>query len=84
MTTNQSGTLHSETGLGFGYGFQTTDRYGANGLDAVGAFGWGGAYGSMYRVDPKSRLVLVLMLNQMPNASVVGNRFPTLVYQALQ
>jgi CubicO group peptidase (beta-lactamase class C family) len=81
MTTNQSATLHSDTGLGFGYGFETTDRYGANGLDGVGAFGWGGAYGSNYRVD---RLVLVLMLNQMPNASTVGTRFPTLVYQALQ
>ena len=84
MTTNQSGTLHSDTGLGFGYGFETTDRYGANGLDGVGAFGWGGAYGSNYRVDPKSHLVLVMMINQMPNASTVGNRFPTLVYQALQ
>jgi CubicO group peptidase (beta-lactamase class C family) len=84
MTTNQSGTLHSDTGLGFGFGFETTDRYGANGLDGVGAFGWGGAYGSNYRVDPKSRLVLVMMINQMPNASTVGNRFPTLVYQALQ
>jgi CubicO group peptidase (beta-lactamase class C family) len=84
MTSNQSGTLHSDTGLGFGYGFETTDRYGANGLDGVGAFGWGGAYGSNYRVDPKSRLVLVMMINQMPNASTVGTRFPTLVYQALQ
>jgi CubicO group peptidase (beta-lactamase class C family) len=84
MTTNQSGTLHSTGGLGFGYGFETTDRYGANGLDEVGAFGWGGAYASNYRVDPKSRLVLVMMINQMPNASSVGNRFPTLVYQALR
>ncbi len=84
MTTNQSGTLHSDTGLGFGYGFETTDRFGANGLDSAGAFGWGGAYGSNYRVDPKSRLVLVMMINQMPNASVVRERFPTLVYQALQ
>jgi CubicO group peptidase (beta-lactamase class C family) len=84
MTTNQSGTLHSDTGLGFGLGFETTDRYGANGLDSVGAFGWGGAYGSNYRVDPKSHLVLVMMINQMPNASTVGTRFPTLVYQALQ
>ena len=33
MTTNQSGTLHSIDGLGFGFGFETTDRYGANGLD---------------------------------------------------
>jgi CubicO group peptidase (beta-lactamase class C family) len=84
MTTNQVGTLHSSTGLGFGLGFETTDRYGANGLDSVGAFGWGGAYGSVYRVDPTSHLVLVLMIQMLPNASDIGTRFPTLVYQALQ
>ena len=84
MTTNQVGTLHSSTGLGFGLGFETTDRYGANGLDSAGAFGWGGAYGSVYRVDPKSHLVLVLMIQMLPNASDIGTRFPTLVYQALQ
>ena len=84
MTTNQVGTLHSTTGLGFGLGFETTDRYGANGLDSVGAFGWGGAYGSVYRVDPRSHLVLVLMIQMLPNASDIGTRFPTLVYQALQ
>jgi len=84
MTTNQVGTLHSTTGLGFGLGFETTDRVGANGLDSVGAFGWGGAYGSVYRVDPRARLVLVLMIQMLPNASDIGTRFPTLVYQALQ
>jgi len=84
MTTNQVGTLHSTTGLGFGLGFETTDRYGANGLDSAGAFGWGGAYGSVYRVDPKSHLVLVLMIQMLPTAGDIGNRFPTLVYQALQ
>ena len=84
MTSNQVGTLHSSTGLGFGLGFETTDRYGANGLDSVGAFGWGGAYGSVYRVDPKSHLVLVLMIQMLPNASDIGTRFPTVVYQALQ
>ena len=46
MTTNQVGTLHSSTGLGFGLGFETTDRYGANGMDSEGAFGWAGAYGT--------------------------------------
>ncbi len=83
MTTNQVETLHSTTGLGFGLGFATTDRFGANGLDSVGAFGWGGAYGSVYRVDPESRLVLVLMIQLMPDATDVRTRFPTLVYQAL-
>jgi CubicO group peptidase (beta-lactamase class C family) len=83
MTTNQVGTLHSMSGLGFGLGFETTDRYGANGMDAVGAFGWGGAYGSMYRVDPEARLVMVLMIQMLPNATDIGRKFPALVYQAL-
>ena len=83
MRTNQSGTLHSQTGLGFGFGFQTTDRYGANGMDGVGAYGWGGAYGSNYRVDPESRLTLVLMIQQIPNSTDIGRKFPALVYQAL-
>jgi CubicO group peptidase (beta-lactamase class C family) len=83
MRTNQSGTLHSQTGLGFGYGFQTTDRYGANGLDGVGAYGWGGAYGTTYRVDPQARLTLVLMIQQIPNSTDIGRKFPALVYQAL-
>jgi len=83
MTTNQIGTLHSATGLGFGLGFQTTDRYGANGMDAVGAFGWGGAYGSMYRVDPQARLTILLMMQLVPNATDIREKFPTLVYQAL-
>jgi CubicO group peptidase (beta-lactamase class C family) len=83
MTTNQAGTLHSSNGLGFGLGFETTDRYGANGMDSVGAFGWGGAYSSTYRVDPKSHLVIVWMVQLLPNPRGVGARFPTLVYQAL-
>ncbi|MEQ1693864.1 MAG: serine hydrolase domain-containing protein [Gemmatimonas sp.] len=83
MTTNQVGTLHSSAGLGFGLGFQTTDRYGANGLASEGAFGWGGAYGSTYLVDPREGLVIVFMMQQLPNSSDVSSRFRTLVYQAL-
>src|SRR5688572_2324381 len=83
MTTNQVGTLHSATGLGFGLGFETTDRYGANGMDSVGSFGWGGAYGTVYRVDPEARLVLILMIQLMPNGTDIRTAFPTAVYQAL-
>ena len=82
MTTNQVGSVHSTDGLGFGLGFQTTDRYGANGLDGVGAFGWGGAYGTVYRVDPESGLVLVLMIQMTANRTDIRTTFPTLVYQA--
>ena len=83
MTTNQVGTLHSQTGLGFGLGFETTDRYGANGMSSVGTFGWGGAYGSSYRVDPEARLVLVFMIQLIPNRTDLAQKFPNLVYQAL-
>lgn len=83
MTSNQSGTLHSATGLGFGYGFETVDRYGAKQLAGVGAFGWGGAYGTTYQVDPQSGLVIVLMMQLMPNATDLHAKFLASVYQAL-
>jgi CubicO group peptidase (beta-lactamase class C family) len=83
MSTNQVGTLHSTTGLGFGLGFQVTERYGANGMDSVGAFGWGGAYGSTYRVDPKTKMILVMMIQLLPNTANIAERFNALVYQSL-
>jgi CubicO group peptidase (beta-lactamase class C family) len=83
MTTNQSGTLHSTTGLGFGFGFETVDRYGARGVSSVGSYRWGGAYGSNYLVDPDARLVLVYMIQQIPNTTDLEQLIPTLVYQAL-
>jgi CubicO group peptidase (beta-lactamase class C family) len=83
MTTNQLGTLRGTDGLGFGLGFETVDRYGASGMAGVGAFGWGGAYGTNYQVDPKSRMVIVLMLQLMPNGTDIHQKFATAVYQAL-
>lgn len=82
MTTNQIGDIRQTDGRGYGYGFETTDRFGANELDSVGAFGWGGAYGSVYRVDPESSLVIVLMFQMIPNATDLRQKFPTVVYQA--
>ena len=84
MSTNQVGTLHSPTGLGFGLGFETVDRFGANTMSSEGAFGWGGAYGSSYRIDPETRLVMVMMIQLVPNTTDIGQVFPTLFYQALK
>nr|MBA2305812.1 beta-lactamase family protein [Acidobacteriota bacterium] len=83
MTTNQIGRLHWTEGLGFGFGFETTDRFGAMSMDSPGAFGWGGAYGSIYRVDPASGLTMVLLIQLLPNTTDIRTKFPTLVYQAL-
>ena len=83
MRTNQVGTLHSANGLGFGLGFETTDRYGANGMDDVGSYGWGGAYGTVYRIDPHAKLVVMLMIQLLPNTTDVREKFPAMVYQAV-
>jgi CubicO group peptidase (beta-lactamase class C family) len=84
MTTNQTGTLYSQTGQAFGLGFSLVEQPGADGrIESVGTFGWGGAYGSTYEVDPNERLVLVFMLQMLPNRSDVAPKFPMLVYQAL-
>ena len=84
MTTNQTGTLFSQTGQGFSLGFRILEQPGADGrIESVGTFGWGGAYGSSYEVDPKEHLVLVFMIQLLPSRSGVPPQFPTLVYQAL-
>jgi len=59
------------------------DRYGAGGMAGVGAFGWGGAYGTTYQVDRESHMVIVLMLQMMPNGTDIQSKFMTSVYQAL-
>jgi CubicO group peptidase (beta-lactamase class C family) len=84
MHTNMVGTIHSTDGLGYGLGFETVDRFGAAGLRTEGSYGWAGAYGSWYSVDPKERLVLVMMVQVIPNTiRDLREMFPTLVYQAL-
>ncbi len=84
MTTNQSGTLHSTTGLGFGFGFETVDRYGAKQMVSQGSFGWGGAYGTLYQVDPSEHIVIVLMIQLIPNSTDIQEKFMNVLYQALK
>ena len=84
MTTNQTGTLFSQEGEGFSLAFRTLDVPGVRArVESVGTYGWGGAYGSEYLVDPQEGLVLVFMLQDLPNTAQIRQRFPMLVYQAL-
>ena len=84
MTANQTDTLFARDGRGFSLGFETTERPGAgNRLRSVGTYGWGGAYGSSYFVDPRERLVFVYMVQQIPNRSTLALRLENMVYGAL-
>ena len=84
MTTNQIGTLHSPNGLGFGLGFQTTDRVRRERAGLGGRVSGGPARTRRCTASIReARLVIVLMIQMLPNTTDIGRKFPTLVYQAL-
>ena len=72
-------------GKGFGLGFDIiTDpgQFGAPGT--VGSYGWGGAYGSSYWVDPENELVVVYFKQVRPGSRVPDSqKLRTLTYQAI-
>jgi CubicO group peptidase (beta-lactamase class C family) len=83
MRTNQIGEIRGLNGLGFGLGFETVDRYGASGMAAPGNYGWGGAYGSLSRIDPQANLTIVLMLQLMPNQTDFRDKLQNMIYESV-
>jgi CubicO group peptidase (beta-lactamase class C family) len=83
MIADHAGALYKTQG--FGLGFWITDRLGRNGQPGtVGAFGWGGAYYTMYWVDPVEKMVCVLMTQLLPVGAIdLQAKFKTMVYQAV-
>lgn len=70
---------------GFGLGFSMTkDVAASNALGSVGAYGWGGAAGTFFRVDPEEDLIYIMMIQIMPNDHLQAREvFQNMVYQAL-
>lgn len=52
-------------GFGFGGRVVTADTKDAN--DGLGGYGWGGAAGTVFALDPARRAVMVLMVQYMPS-----------------
>jgi CubicO group peptidase (beta-lactamase class C family) len=84
-TSDLVGSLYGEGGLGFGLGFEVTERVGPAGrLDSPGAYGWGSAYYPRYFVDPKEKLVAFFLVQLIPARDYdLHKRFRTLVYQSI-
>ena len=61
MTVSHLGEIpYTSPGAGFGLGFSVCEDLGDRGIPgSAGEFGWGGAYGSTYWVDPKEDMVVV-------------------------
>jgi CubicO group peptidase (beta-lactamase class C family) len=70
-------------GIGFGLGFSVvTDLAATQALGSVGQYGWSGIYGTNFWVDPKERLIAIVMVQKYPNPTVAA-AFQPLVYQTL-
>jgi CubicO group peptidase (beta-lactamase class C family) len=88
MSTNQVGDLYSTSGkktprrMGFGYTVGVTLEDNVAGYSrGKGAFGWGGAFGTVSWTDPENELVAVMMLQQ-PHKGVGGD-FENAIKQAI-
>jgi CubicO group peptidase (beta-lactamase class C family) len=86
MTSNQlSGEALESHPEGFGLGFSVLSDVGVRGTPgSLGEFGWGGAYGSTYWVDPVEDLVVVYFTQLRPSITKDQTQLRALIYQALE
>ncbi|HRP68196.1 MAG TPA: serine hydrolase domain-containing protein [Turneriella sp.] len=67
----------------FTYGFDVTLYPNAKGQSAVQSYGWTGAYGTFYRIDPRQKMVIILMTQLLPNNTDIRDTFWQALYDAL-
>jgi len=74
-----------DNGQGFGLGFWVMDDLGEFGaLGSEGSYGWGGAYHTIYWVDPAEELVVVYMTQLIPANNIDDHsKLRALIYQAM-
>jgi CubicO group peptidase (beta-lactamase class C family) len=70
-------------GAEWGLGFKITTDVGATQLPgSVGMYGWTGIYGTFFWVDPREKLVAVMMVQRYPGPPAAAP-FQALTYQAI-
>jgi CubicO group peptidase (beta-lactamase class C family) len=74
-----------QAGVGFGLGVQVaSDPVRANLFQSNGSYGWDGAYGTHFWVDPKEEIVGILMIQSTgANAGQIWRDYETAVMQAI-
>jgi CubicO group peptidase (beta-lactamase class C family) len=90
MTANHLGNIAFQPGSTFGLGFSVVTDVGARGTPgSVGEYGWGGAYRTVFWVDPEKALIVLYLTQICPSAdSPASNlddaqKLRVLVYQAI-
>ena len=88
MTSNHTGDravwLRGD-GFGFGLGYSVTTDLGSSAMpSAEGTYGWGGAYCTVFWVDPEDEVIGILMTQVRPYTHLnIRSDFQTLAYQAI-
>ena len=74
-----------DEGSAFGLGFSITENVAKSMiLGSKGTYGWSGAAGTYFRIDPKENLIYLLMIQQQPHSYIkIRDYFQKLVYQSI-
>ena len=88
MTVNHIGKLplwKALDGNRFGLGFRVLSDLGESAnLGSVGSYGWGGAFGTYFWIDPKDQTIGILMIGLRPyNHINIRQDFQTMATQAI-
>jgi CubicO group peptidase (beta-lactamase class C family) len=89
MTKNQLGDLRIMFPgfdlMGYGFGILSEKGKEANKeATGVGSYSWGGAFGTLFWVDPKNDLIGMFMTQAFPPDFTMGNEMKKLTYEAIK
>ncbi|MDP5054335.1 MAG: beta-lactamase family protein [Congregibacter sp.] len=78
-----SSGLWGMDGFGLGVGIVESTAGKSGELGADGAYGWGGAAGTNFWVDPDDNVVGLFMIQSVPHQTPLAKKFRVLTYQAM-
>jgi CubicO group peptidase (beta-lactamase class C family) len=78
-----SSGLWSMDAFGLGVGIVTDTARRSGELGADGAYGWGGAAGTNFWIDPDEDIIGIFMVQSVPHQTPLAKLFRVLTYQAL-
>ena len=82
MTTNHSGNLYTRPGEGFGLGFAVVTKTAATLLSGSdGLYYWSGANNTHFFINPKEKLIAILLTQKVPHDFYYHARLRELVHQ---
>ena len=87
MTQNQIGDLYYPWGDGmkFGLGFSVVvDQESSLANDTNGTFGWSGAAGTKFLVNPKHELIVIMMIQRMYPYPNIFDKLTDIIHDILK